>query len=115
MTVERAERSVVGKSFPRLDAVAKATGSAAYTADLKLPRMLHGKILRSPLPHARILNVDLEGARRLPGVKAVVCGRDTLGVKYGILSTRPHTLDEEGLAVEKVRYVGDEVAAVAVA
>ncbi|MDP6483667.1 MAG: molybdopterin-dependent oxidoreductase [Nitrospinota bacterium] len=113
MTVERAERSVVGKSFPRLDAVAKATGSAAYTADLKLPRMLHGKILRSPLPHARILNVDLEGARRLPGVKAVVCGRDTLGVKYGILSTRPHTLDEEGLAVEKVRYVGDEVAAVA--
>ncbi|MFQ5913734.1 MAG: xanthine dehydrogenase family protein molybdopterin-binding subunit [Nitrospinota bacterium] len=113
MTPEAAETTVVGKSLPQIDSVAKVTGSAKYTADLSLPRMLHGKILRSPLPHARILNVDLERAQRLAGVKAAVCGRDTLGVKYGILSTRPHTLDEEALAVEKVRYVGDEVAAVA--
>lgn len=113
MAAEDKGLRVVGKSLPRLDAVAKATGSADYVADLKLPRMLHGKILRSPLPHARILNVDMEQARRLPGVKAVVCGRDTPGVKYGILSTRPSTLDEEALAVEKARYVGDEVAAAA--
>jgi len=103
MATEAEELSVVGKSLPRLDAVAKATGSVDYAADLKLPRMLHGKILRSYLPHARILNVDTERAQRLPGVKAVVCGRDTLGEKYGILITRPATLDEEGLAVEKVR------------
>lgn len=61
------EYSVIGKSFPRVDAVVKATGQAKYAGDLELPRMLFGKILRSPYPHARILNIDTTRAERLPG------------------------------------------------
>jgi len=90
--------------------VAKVTGEAKFTNDLTLPGMLFGKILRSPHPHARILNVDTARACRLPGVRAVVTGKDTLGIKYGTIEP---FMDELGLAVDKVRYIGDEVAAVA--
>jgi 4-hydroxybenzoyl-CoA reductase subunit alpha len=86
------------------------TGAAKFTADLTLPEMLHGKILRSPYPHARILQVDAVRACRLAGVRAVVTGKDTLGIKYG---TMDPFMDELGLAVDKVRYIGDDVAAVA--
>jgi 4-hydroxybenzoyl-CoA reductase subunit alpha len=72
--------------------------------------MLSGKILRSPYAHARILHIDTSRAERLPGVKAVVTGKDTAGVRYGVF---PHTRDELALTLDKVRYVGDEVAAVA--
>lgn len=104
------EYSLVGKRVPRIDSVAKATGDARYTADLVLPRMLHGKILRSPHAHARILNIDTSRAERLPGVKAVVTGRDIAGVKWGVFR---YTQDQTLLAVDKVRYIGEDVAAVA--
>ena len=111
--VEEKELSVVGQSFPRIDSGVKVTGEARYAGDLKFHGMLYGKILRSPHAHAKILNIDTSKAKKLPGVKAVITGKDTLGVKYGIWRLRPETMDEQGLATDKVRYIGDEVAAVA--
>jgi 4-hydroxybenzoyl-CoA reductase subunit alpha len=107
------EYSVVGKRLPRVDGAVKATGAAQYTDDMTLPGMLYGKILRSPHPHARILDVDTARAQHLPGVKAVITGKDTLGVKYGLWRLYPNLLDEYPLAMDRVRYIGDEVAAVA--
>src|SRR3990170_1712636 len=74
MTQER-EFSFVGKSITRVDAWEKVTGAAIYGVDFKLPGMLFGKILRSPYPHARILDVDTSQAEVLPGVKTVITGR----------------------------------------
>jgi 4-hydroxybenzoyl-CoA reductase subunit alpha len=71
------EYSVIGKRFPRLDGREKVTGQAQYVADIALPGMLYGKILRSPYPHARIINIDTRQAEQLPGVKAIVTGKDT--------------------------------------
>lgn len=104
------DHTIVGKSTPRVDARAKVTGDAKYTADLKLPRMLAGKILRSPHPHARILNIDASKALKLPGVKSVATGADTFGTKWGVFR---YTLDQQFLPTDKVRYFGEEVAAVA--
>lgn len=105
--------SVVGKDFSNIDSLVKVKGTALYTGDMKIPGMLIGKILRSPHAHARILNIDTSRAAKLPGVKVVITGKDTLGVKYGMWRVRPELLDEEGLAMEKVRFIGDAVAAVA--
>ncbi|RLA85271.1 MAG: aldehyde oxidase, partial [Deltaproteobacteria bacterium] len=105
-----AEYKIVGKSVPRTDAVAKVTGNAVYTADIKLPRMLVAKVLRSPLPHARILHIDVSRALRVPGVKAVVTGFDGKGVKWGVFK---YTQDHMMLPTDKVRYVGEDVVAVA--
>ncbi len=109
--------SVVGQSMPQLDTAAKATGAAKFTADLKFPGMLFAKVLRSPLPHARILNIDISKAERLPGVKAILCHKNVPRVAYNSYYREP--IDEERLPSdeyifdEKVRYVGDKVAAVA--
>ena len=103
------EFDVVGKREPMLDAADKATGRARFTDDLAYPGMLHGKILRSPLPHAKILRVDLSGAMKVTGVKAAICGKDIPRKKYGIV---PMAKDEYALAIDKVRYIGDDVAAV---
>ncbi len=65
------ELKVVGKSVPRVDGLEKATGKATFTGDIKLPHMLYGKILRSPYPHARIVNIDTSKAEKLSGMKAV--------------------------------------------
>lgn len=111
--VEERELSIVGKSVPRVDSRVKATGEAKYAGDLKFPGMLYGKILRSPHAHAKILNIDTSKAEKLRGVKAVITGKDTLGIKYGIWRLRESTMDEYGLAIGKVRFIGDEVAAVA--
>jgi 4-hydroxybenzoyl-CoA reductase alpha subunit len=100
---------VVGKPLPKVDAAAKVTGRAVYADDMLPPRTLHCKILRSPHPHARILSIDTSAARRIPGVLAVITGVD-LPIKFGIL---PVTQDERALEHEKVRYVGDPIAAVA--
>jgi 4-hydroxybenzoyl-CoA reductase subunit alpha len=108
---ETPDLSVVGARLPKVDAAGKVTGRAAYADDLVLPRMLHCKLLRSPHPHARILSIDTSAARRVPGVHAVITGAD-LPVKFGIL---PVTQDERALEHEKVRYVGDPIAAVAAA
>jgi 4-hydroxybenzoyl-CoA reductase subunit alpha len=101
--------SVIGKPLPKPDAVSKVTGRAMYADDLMPPRTLHCRILRSPHPHARILSIDTSAARRMPGVQAVITGAD-LPIKFGIL---PVTQDERALEHEKVRYVGDPIAAVA--
>ena len=103
--------TLIGKRVPRTDSLAKAIGSAKYVGDIVLPRMLYGKILRSPHPHAKILNIDTSKAEALPGVRAVVTGKDSLGLPYGVSSTK---LDQYFLCSDGVtRFVGDEVAAVA--
>jgi CO/xanthine dehydrogenase Mo-binding subunit/CO/xanthine dehydrogenase FAD-binding subunit len=99
---------VVGKDVPRTDAIPKVTGAAQYVADLHLPGMLHAAVLRSPHPHARIVSIDTSAAAAMPGVKAVATGADTAKKKWGAFRS-----DLYPLAIGKVRYVGDEVAAVA--
>jgi len=102
--------NIVGKRVVRSDSLAKVTGRARYTADLKFPKMLAAKVLRSPYPHARILGIDLTRALKVPGVKAAISGFDTLGVKWGVFR---YTQDHSMLPTDKVRYVGEDVAAVA--
>src|SRR5205814_2271363 len=101
--------NIVGQPLPKVDAWAKVTGETKFADDLSLPRTLYCKLLRSPLPHANLRGIDTHKALALPGVLAVITGQD-LPIKYGIL---PISQDEEALALEKVRYVGDPVAAVA--
>jgi CO/xanthine dehydrogenase Mo-binding subunit len=103
----------VGKSVPRKDGPDKATGRAQYTVDITLPGMLCGKILRSPLPHARILRIDTAKAERLPGVKAIVTAKDSLKIKHGFVETPRYPADQYPIAVDRVLYVGEEVAGVA--
>jgi len=105
----KSDLDLIGKRLRKVDGLAKSTGRADYTDDIALPGMLHGKILRSPHPHARILSIDTSRAEELEGVHAVITGRD-MPVRYGII---PWTPDEYPLALDRVRYVGDGVAAVA--
>lgn len=100
---------VIGKPFRKVDARAKCVGQTKFADDIVLPRMLFCKILRSHLPHALIKNIDVSKALALPGVFAVVTGKD-FPIPYGIL---PVSQDEHALCVEKVRFIGDPVAAVA--
>jgi 4-hydroxybenzoyl-CoA reductase subunit alpha len=104
-----AEFTAVGRRARKVDGVGKVTGAAVYTDDIVLPRMLHGKILRSPHPHARIVSIDTAAAEALPGVYAIVTGRD-MPTPYCII---PWTRDETALCVDRVRFIGDGVAAVA--
>lgn len=104
---------MVGKGVPRVDGVAKATGAAQYAGDMTLPGMLMGRLLRSPHAHARIVHIDTSRARAVPGVKWIMTGQDTPKIKYGNWRIFPDTQDEYPLAVDKVRFIGDEVAAVA--
>ena len=97
----------VGHPVLRMDAPEKVTGQAVYTVDTVLPGMLHGAVKRSEIPHGRILRIDADKARVMPGVRAVVCGGDFL-YRFG-----PMIKDQTFLAVDKVRYVGEPVAAVA--
>src|SRR5574341_1718905 len=122
-----ADLRVVGHSFPRVDGLEKVTGAARFSTDIKLPRMIVGKILRSPHPHARVLHIDTSRAERLPGVKAVVTAEDTPKVKaYRAPSTyyfddqgtedrrsTPMVMDQTVFCEDVARFVGDEVAAVA--
>ena len=101
--------SIIGKPLRKVDALAKCTGDTRYADDLELPRMLYAKLLRSPLPHARIRGIRTDRAAKLDGVYAVITGRD-LPEKFGIM---PSTQDEEALVVDKARHAGDPVAAVA--
>ncbi len=104
------ELSVVGKPLPKVDAWAKVTGETRFADDLVLPRMAYAKILRGQHPHALIRKIDTSRAAALPGVYAVITGRDFAPVKFGIM---PVSQDEEPLCLEKIRFVGDPVAAVA--
>ena len=101
--------SRLGRRSRRVDGHRMSTGSEIYTDDIVLPGMLHGKILRSPHPHARIVSIDTSAAEAMEGVHGVITGRD-LPTAYGII---PWTRDEHALALYKVRFVGDAVAAVA--
>ena len=100
---------VIGKPFRKVDARSKCTGQTKFADDISLPRMLHCKMLRSHEPHALIKSIDVSKALALPGVYAVITGKD-LPIPYGIL---PVSQDEHPLCVERVRFVGDPVAAVA--
>ena len=100
--------SIIGKPTAMVDAAEKTTGSGKYTDDLRVPGMLVGKILHSPYPHARIKSIDTSRAESFEGVVAVVVGKDAPN-PYGIL---PVGHDEHALALDKVRYVGDNVACV---
>lgn len=101
------QTKVVGQPVPQVSAREKVLGRAAYVGDLKFAGMLHAKVLRSPYPHARIVHVDTAAARALPGVKAVVTGRDVPGRCWGVKHKQQRVL-----AVDRVRFVGEEVAAV---
>lgn len=106
--------SPVGKSVPRIDARQKVTGEAKFVFDMELPGMLIGRMLRSPHAHAKILKIDTSKAEKLPGVKAVVTADDTPKIKFGSNEYFfPYTVDQYPLEFEKVRYIGDEIAAVA--
>jgi CO/xanthine dehydrogenase Mo-binding subunit len=100
--------SVVGHRVQRVEGYDKVTGESKYIADIQLPGMLTGKILRSPYPHARILHIDISKAAKLRGVRAVVTAEDTIKRPWGAFFA-----DQYILSVGKTRYVGEEVAAVA--
>jgi 4-hydroxybenzoyl-CoA reductase subunit alpha len=104
------EYSIIGKPIPRVDARTKVTGEAKYAGDIEVANMLWGAIKRSPHAHAKILHIDTSKAERLPGVKAVITGKDFGGFKWG---WSRETRDEEPLATKKVRYLYEGVAAVA--
>jgi len=101
---------VIGKGLPKIDSISKVTGEAQYTVDLKLPGMLYGNILRSPLPHAKIKSIDTSRAEELQGVHAVITAKDVPLNKFSFFQW---LADKTILCSDKVRYVGDEVAAVA--
>src|SRR3990167_6406362 len=100
----------IGKRVIRPDSTSKVTGEAKYTTDLVLPGMLTGKILRSTRYHARILHLDTSKALKVPGVKAVITAKDLPPVVYGFGDRRA---DMTVFATDRVRYKGDEIAAVA--
>jgi 4-hydroxybenzoyl-CoA reductase alpha subunit len=100
---------VVGKAHRKVDAVAKVTGATKFADDLVLPRMLYARLLRSTQPHARILGIDASKALALRGVQAVLTGKD-FPIPFGIL---PVSQDEHALCPDRVRFIGDPVAAVA--
>ena len=110
--VDTGDLAVVGRSILKPDGLAKTSGQARYADDLVLPRMGFCRLLRSTRPHARIVSIDTAAAERLAGVYAVITGRDLPPVKHGIL---PVGQDEEVLCTDKVRFVGDALAAVAAA
>ena len=100
--------STLGQDTPQVNARAKLLGRAQYAGDLKMAGMLHGKVLRSPYPHARIVRVDTRRALALPGVKVVLTGSNSSPVLWGV-----HHKERRTLALDVVRFAGEEVAAVA--
>ena len=107
----------VGRSIPRIDAVEKVTGEAVFTTDLTFPGMLYAKVLRSPYPHARIVSIDISQAEKLPGVAAVATWENTTDVPYNSSCSEANPpavpVEDEQIFNRELRYVGDEVAAVA--
>lgn len=101
------ETKIIGTRIPQVDARAKVEGATIYGVDIKLPRMLYAKVLRSPFPHARIVNISTQKAERVPGVRLIATGQNTPAVKFGAIRR-----DERFFAKDEVFYIGDEVAAV---
>ncbi|GMR14966.1 MAG: xanthine dehydrogenase family protein molybdopterin-binding subunit [Gammaproteobacteria bacterium] len=106
---DQLQLSLIGTPFRRVDGHAKVTGQTQFADDLSFPRMVHVKLVRSTVPHARIKRIDCSAAEQMPGVLSVLLGEE-LPVPYGIL---PVSRDEHALAIDKVRFVGDPLAAVA--
>jgi len=100
--------NVLGKPLRRVDALGKVTGDTRFADDFAMPGMLYLKLVRSTVPHARIAAVDVSKALAVDGVRAVLTGKD-FPVPFGIL---PVSQDEHALCLDKVRFVGDPVAAV---
>jgi carbon-monoxide dehydrogenase large subunit len=103
------EERVLGKNYPRVDAADKVSGRSQYAGDVYLPGMLICKVLKSSRPHARILRIDTSTAEQVPGVRAVITGKDVPDVRFGSGAVK----DRRVFALEKVRYVGEPLAAVA--
>ncbi len=104
----------VGKSVPRIEGRGIVTGQTKYVFDVNFPNMLVGKMIRSDRPHARIKSINTAKAQALPGVKAIITAKDTYGIKYGSNEYFfPHTVDQMAIESEKVRYIGDEIGAIA--
>lgn len=101
--------SIAGTNAHRVDGIEKVTGKALYTSDIQLPGMAHARILRSPVAHARLVKVDAAKAKELPGVIATLTRDDIQGLNYKYGATYK---DQSIIAVDKVRYVGDPIAAV---
>jgi carbon-monoxide dehydrogenase large subunit len=99
---------IVGKPTPKVEGDEKVTGAGVFTVDVTLPRMLWGKVLRSPVPYARIKHIDVTEAARVPGVKTVITGQDVKDLRIG-----RRICDMPILAGEVVRFIGEKVAAVA--
>ncbi|MGD8368363.1 MAG: molybdopterin-dependent oxidoreductase [Desulfobacterales bacterium] len=102
--------NVINSRARRIDTPDKATGRAVFIDDMTLPNMLYGALLQSPVPHARIVGIDTSAAAKLPGVKDIVTAKEAGMVPYGV---SPARYDETLFCRDKVRYVGDEIAAVA--
>ena len=100
--------TTIGQPAARIEGQDKVTGATRYTADVALPGILWGRALRSPLPHARILCLDMSRAQQVPGVHAVLTGADVRGIRYG-----RRLFDVPVLAEDRVRFIGERVAAVA--
>ena len=100
--------ATIGRPVTRQEGPDKVSGTFLYSADVNLPGMLWGKVLRSPHPHARIVSIDVSAAEALPGVRAVITGKDTAGMRVGRM-----VRDVPLLAEDVVRFVGEKVAAVA--
>ncbi len=112
--INKAYVDPVGKSVPRIDGKGMVTGQTKYAFDVSFPNMLVGKMIRSPHPHAKILSIDTSKAEALPGVHAVITARDTHQIKFGSNEYFfPHTVDQMAIEADKVRYIGDELGAVA--
>jgi xanthine dehydrogenase molybdenum-binding subunit len=103
------EAKVMGKNYPRVDAADKVSGRSQYAGDVYLPGMLIGKVLKSNRPHARILRIDTSQAEQVPGVRAVITGKDIPDVRFGSGAVK----DRRVFALDKVRFIGEPVAAVA--
>src|SRR5438270_19184 len=113
MTTTTNQRTWIGKDIKRREDPALLMGTAIYTNDINLPAMLHAAVLRSPYPHARIVSIDTSAAKNLPGVYAVLTGRDAAGVIDPVPAFCAEPVVEHAIAVEKVRYAGEAVVAVA--
>jgi len=107
------ERRWIGKDVPRLEDPKLLAGRATYTDDVKVAGLLHAAVLRSPHPHARIVRIDSSRARALPGVFAIVTGEDAKEMTNPLPAFCAEPVAQYALAVDKVRFVGEAVAAVA--
>jgi CO/xanthine dehydrogenase Mo-binding subunit len=105
--------SIIGKNTGNVDGAAKTTGEAKYTFDMTLPNMLYGKHVRSPYAHAKIISIDTSEALALPGVKAIITGKDVPGGRWGLWRRFRELCDQIAMAEDKVRFIGEPVACVA--